>query len=74
MDMGVGENAGVGVGTDVSVDASVGMELWMQVRASMDVDVGVALLHYVIYRIYLINIVVYHFIAVCKRVDYWKIH
>ena len=30
VDMGVGEDAGVGVGMDVSVDASVGMELWMR--------------------------------------------
>jgi hypothetical protein len=33
----------------------VGMELWMRVSASVDVDAGVALLHYVIYRIYIFN-------------------
>ena len=31
--MGVGEDAGVGV----DMDASVGVELWMRVRASVDV-------------------------------------
>ena len=41
--MGVGEDADVGVGTDVSVDASVGMEVWMRVRASVDVGSVIAL-------------------------------
>ena len=41
--MGVGKDTGVGVGTDVSVDASVGVEVWMRVRASVDVGSVIAL-------------------------------